>query len=351
MKACIIRKFGGINALEIGEMPVPKPGPQEVLVKVRSAALNHLDIWVRMGAIGGLDVSTTPHILGSDGAGDIVEVGAEVKKWKKGDEVVINPGISCGKCEFCLKGEHSTCVSFQLLGEHIAGTFAEFVKVPEINLQPKPKCLSWHEAAAFPLVFLTAWRMLLSRAQLKPGETVLIPGIGGGVATAALIINTAIGGTSIVTSSSAEKLARAKALGASLGIDYTKEDVIAKVREWTGKRGVDVVCDSVAGDTWDKDIQCLVKGGRLVSCGVTGGPKASMDGRRVFWNQVSLLGSTMGNHREFAEVHRLVSQGRLKPVVDSVFPMTELPAAQKRMEDKQQFGKIVLEISASTTRD
>lgn len=343
MKAVTFSKYGTVDVLEIRDMPVPTIGPHEVLVKLRTAALNRLDIWVRMGAVPGIDLSQ-PHIAGADGAGEVAEVGALVKNWKTGDAVVINPGVSCGECEHCLRGEQSVCRSFDVLGEHIAGTFAEYVSVPAVNLLPKPAELSWQQAAAFPLVFLTAWRMLVSRARLKPGETVLIPGIGGGVATAALVIAKSIGCTAIVTSSSQEKLAKAKDLGAALGIDYLKEDVAKVIYAWTGKRGVDVVCDSVAGDALDKHIQCLAKGGRLVTCGVTSGPKPQIDFRRVFWNQIDILGSTMGNHQEFIEVHRLVSKKVFLPVLDSVYPLTEIKTAQKRMEEKQQFGKIVLDI-------
>jgi NADPH:quinone reductase-like Zn-dependent oxidoreductase len=343
VKAVTIGKYGNVDVLELRDMAVPAIGPREVLVKLRTAALNHLDIWVRVGAIPGLDLSQ-PHILGSDGAGEVAEVGAEVKKWKKGDLVVINPGISCGRCDHCLRGEQSVCNSFHVLGEHLPGTFAEFVKVPEENLLPKPPDITWQQAAAFPLVFLTAWRMLISRARLKPGETLLIPGIGGGVATAALTIAKTIGCTVVVTSSSQEKLGKAKSMGADLGIDYTREDVAAVVYSWTGKRGVDVVCDSVAGDTLDKHIQCLAKGGRLVTCGVTAGAKPQIDFRRVFWNQITILGSTMGSHQDFFEIHRLVAKKTVLPTIDSVYPLAEVKAAQKRMEEKQQFGKIVVEI-------
>ena len=344
MKAAMIRKFGNLDVVEVGDLPVPKIGPQQVLVKVRAAALNHLDIWVRSGVVPGLDM-TKPHILGCDGAGEVAEVGAEVKRWKVGDEVVLNPGISCGRCEFCLRGEQSECEVFRVLGEQVDGTFAEYVAVPEVNVYRKPAHLTWQETAAYPLVFVTAWRMLVNRAQLKPGETVLIPGIGGGVATAALVICNFLGCPAIVTSSSAEKLAKAKQLGAVLGLDYTKEELVPKVREYTQKRGVDVVCDSIGGETWDKHIQCLCKGGRIVNCGATGGPKPVTSLQRVFWNHLTILGTTMGSHHDFAQMHRLVASGKLRPVIDSTFPLAKIKEAQQRMESKGQLGKIVLDIA------
>lgn len=344
MKAVLIHQHGDVDALQIGEIAMPEIGAYDVLVKLRTAALNHLDLWVRKG-IPGIK-PPLPHILGSDGAGEVVQIGTGVTRCKVGDEVVINPSISCGKCPYCLSGEQSLCLKLRLTGENCSGTFAEYISVPEINIYPRPQNLSWEESAAFPLVFVTAWRMLITRAQLKPGECVLIPGIGGGVATAALAICRFLGCEVIVTSSSEEKLAKARQMGAALGINYRQADVAAEVRKWTQGRGVNVVCDSVGGDTWRINIACLTKNGRLVTCGATTGANPATDIPRIFWNQLTIIGSTMGSHRDFAEMHRVLSRNDLRPVVDSVYAFTEIKAAQQYMEQKQQFGKIVLHITS-----
>lgn len=271
-------------------------------------------------------------------------VGDGVSRARTGDEVVLNPGISCGTCEFCLKGEHSLCVGFHLLGEHIAGTFAEFVVAPEINAFPKPKGLPWEEAAAFPLTFLTAWRMLVTKARVRPGESLLVVGIGGGVALAALQIAKLLGMTVWVTSGSAEKLSRAKMLGADVGIDHSAGDFSREVRNLTGKRGVDVVLDSVGKATWKSSIASLARGGRLLTCGATTGSDPEEDLARIFWNQLTVHGSTMGTHGEFAEMLRMFGDGRLRPVIDAVFPLSEAREAERRLEEKRQFGKIVLRV-------
>lgn len=304
--------------------------------------MNHLDIFVRKG-IPGIPLAF-PHVLGSDGAGVIDAVGDGVSRARTGDEVVLNPGISCGTCEFCLKGEHSLCVGFHLLGEHIAGTFAEFVVAPEINTFPKPGGLPWEEAAAFPLTFLTAWRMLVTKARVKPGESLLVVGIGGGVALAALQIAKLLGMTVWVTSGSEEKLSRAKMLGADVGIDHSAGDFSREVRKATGKRGVDVVLDSVGKATWKSSIASLARGGRLLTCGATTGSDPEEDLARIFWNQLTVHGSTMGTHGEFAEMLRMFGDGRLRPVIDAVFPLSEAREAERRLEEKRQFGKIVLRI-------
>ncbi len=342
MKAAFLRKHGSLDAIEYGELPEPVPGPGQVRVRLRAGALNHLDVFVRRGTPG--IFVNFPHVLGSDGAGIVDSTGPGVSRLKPGDEVVLNPGISCGRCEFCLKGEHSMCVTFHLLGEHVAGTFAELVVAPEINAYPKPAGLSWEEAAAFPLTFLTSWRMLVSKGKAKPGETLLIVGIGSGVGVAALAIAKVLGLNVLVTSGSAEKLARAKALGAEVGIDHTGGSFSREVRRLTGKRGVDIVIDSVGKATWKESIASLAKGGRLLTCGATTGPNPEEDIARIFWNQLTICGSTMGTHGEFAEMLRMFGEGRLRPVVDSVFPLSQVREAVQRLEEKRQFGKIVLRI-------
>jgi NADPH:quinone reductase-like Zn-dependent oxidoreductase len=342
MKASYFREHGGLDKIRYGDLPDPVPGPGQVRVRIRAGALNHLDIFVRNG-IPGIPVRL-PHVMGSDGAGVVESIGPGVTRAKPGDEVVLNPGIHCGTCEFCLKGEHSLCVSFHLLGEHIWGTFAEYVVAPEINAYPKPAGLTWEESAAFPLTFLTAWRMLVTKAKAIPGESLLIIGIGGGVSLAALTIAKMLGLTVGVTSGSTDKIRRAQELGADFGIDHGTADIARETRRITGKRGVDIVLDSVGKATWKQSIASLARGGRLLTCGATTGPNPEEDIARIFWNQLTVLGSTMGTHAEFAGMLRMFQGGKVRPVVDSVFPLPEAKEAERRLEEKGQFGKIVLRV-------
>ena len=342
MKASYFREHGGLDKIRYGDLPDPVPGPGQVRVRIRAGALNHLDIFVRNG-IPGIPVRL-PHVMGSDGAGVVDSIGPGVTQAKPGDEVVLNPGIHCGTCEFCLKGEHSLCVSFHLLGEHIWGTFAEYVVAPEINAYPKPSGLTWEESAAFPLTFLTAWRMLVTKAKAIPGESLLIIGIGGGVSLAALTIAKMLGLTVGVTSGSTDKIRRAQELGADFGIDHGSADIARETRKITGKRGVDIVLDSVGKATWKQSIASLARGGRLLTCGATTGPDPEEDIARIFWNQLTVLGSTMGTHAEFAGMLRMFQGGKVRPVVDSVFPLPEAKEAERRLEEKGQFGKIVLRV-------
>jgi NADPH:quinone reductase-like Zn-dependent oxidoreductase len=342
MKAAFFREHGGLERIEYGDLPDPVPGPGQVRVRVRAGSLNHLDIFVRNG-IPGIPVAL-PHVMGSDGAGVVESVGPGVTRVSPGDEVVLNPGVNCGDCEFCRMGEHSLCTTFHLLGEHVAGTFAEYVVAPAINAWPRPAALSWEESAAFPLTFLTAWRMLVSKARVRPGESLLIIGVGGGVAVAALQIAKLLGLTVFVTSGSGEKLARAKELGADAGIDHSATDFAREVRKLTGKRGVDVVLDSVGKATWRQSIAAAAKGGRLLTCGATTGTDPQTDLGRIFWNQLTVFGSTMGTHAEFAEMLRIFRDGKVKPVVDAVFPLEKARDAEQRLEEKRQFGKIVIRV-------
>ena len=342
MKAAFIRELGGLERIEFGELPDPVPGPGEVRVKVRAAALNRLDVFVRNG-IPGIALAF-PHVMGADGAGVIDSTGPEVASLRHGDEVVLNPGIDCGDCEFCRAGEHSLCVSFRILGEHLPGTFAQYVVVPAANARPKPPGLSWEEAAAFPLTFLTAWRMLVTKARVRPGETLLIIGIGGGVATAALQIARLLGMKVFVTSGSPEKLARAKALGAEGGIDHARTDFSREIRKLTGKRGVDVVLDSVGKATWKQSIASAARGGRLLTCGATTGPDPQTDLARIFWNQLTVYGSTMGTRGEFEAMSKIFAEGRVRPVIDGVYPLSRAREAMEIMEGGRQFGKVVLRV-------
>ena len=313
-------------------------------IRVHAAALNHLDLFV----IEGLPNAKLryPHILGADGAGEVVDVGRGVTRVKPGHRVMINPGISDYTCEFCRKGEHSYCVNYRLLGEHLPGTMAEYVNVPEQNLATLPDLhqppLTWAEAASFSLVTLTAWRMVVTRAAVQPGETVLVWGIGGGVSLTAMRIAKLRGARVIVTSSSDAKLEAARALGADVTLNHARQKISAEVRALTEKRGVDVVVENVGEATWEESLRSLGKGGRLVTCGATSGPKVVTDVRRMFWNHYTLMGSTMGNAREYAEIVGVLGTGQLRPVVDHVFPLDQAPAAFERLKKGEQIGKIAV---------
>jgi len=344
MKALFIAAHGGLDALEYGERPSPAPGPGEVLVRIEAAALNRLDLFVLAG-IPGVPIAL-PHVPGADGAGVVEALGAGVAGPAPGTRVVIQPGLSCGACEFCRAGEQSLCVSFRILGEHLPGTFAELVAVPAANVYPAPPGLPVEQAAAFPLAGLTAWRLLVTRAALRPGETVLIHGIGGGVATFALQVAKLCGASRvIVTSSSEAKRTRALAMGADDAID-SKADVGKRVRELTKKRGVDVVVDSVGAATWKHSLVAAARGGRIVTPGATSGPNPEEEIRHIFWKQLSILGSTMGTDAEFAALLAAVGAGRIVPVVDSVFPLAEGRKAYEKMQKADGLGKIVLKVNA-----
>lgn len=342
MKAAVIHENGELDVVRVEDVADPKPERGEAVVKVSYAGLNHLDIWVRKGRPG-TPLSGT-HILGSDAVGVVDELGDGVENVKVGDEVIVNPGLSCGHCEFCSRGQQSECPSFGIIGLSRSGTFAERVVVPAGNLWPKPAHLSGEEAGTLSLASVTAWRMLMTRAQVKPGETVLIHGIGGGVALCALQFAKRIGAEAIVTSSSDDKLARAGKLGADHAINYRKQDVVERVKEITNGRGVDVAVDSVGAATWPLDFACVKRGGRIVTCGVTSGAKAETNLQALYWNQLTVLGSTMGSDEDFRLMLRSVTVNRLKPVVDEVFPLEEARQAMAKMEAGRQFGKIVLRV-------
>lgn len=345
MRALTIDAHGGIERIQYREdLPAPTVrGPGEVRVRVRAAALNRLDLWT-VGGLPGIEI-TPPWVLGADATGIVDEVADDVRDVAVGERVVVNPGISCRACEFCRRGEHSMCVRFRLLGEHLPGSFAECLVVPATNVRRIPASVPDDVAAAFPLATLTAWRMCVTRAQVRAGDEVLIWGIGGGVALAALLICKARGARVWVTSSSAEKLARARALGADETLDHSAVDVGREVRARTGKRGVDVVVESVGERTWAQSLGALARGGRLVTCGGTSGASLTMDVRRLFWNQWTIMGSTMGNDAEFDAVVAELAAGRLWSPVDATFPLAEGRAAFARMQEGAQFGKIVLRVS------
>ncbi len=345
MKAAVIHECGGLDRVRVEEIPEPKAGAGEVVLEVRSAALNHLDIWVRKGRPG--VTLRMPHVLGSDAAGVVVELGSGTHGVKVGDEVILNPGLSCGFCESCRRGQQSECASFSIVGAGRPGTFAEKVAVPFYNVFPKPSHLNFDEAAALPLAYQTAWRMLMTRGGLKPGETVLIHGIGGGVALAALQLAKLAGAEVIVTSSSDEKLSRASGLGADHTINYkTVENVATAVKDITRGRGVDVVIDSVGAGTWETNFNLVRRGGRIVLCGVTTGAQAKTNLQALYWNQLTVMGSTMGSNEDVRLMLRAVTTAGLKPVIDSIKPLENAADAMGRMEAGEQFGKIVLKVSA-----
>lgn len=345
MRALTIDAHGGLEQLRFRE-DVPEPvlrADGDVRVRVGAVALNRLDLWT-IGGLPGITI-VPPWVLGADGVGVVESLRGESGGLKVGDRVVINPGISCRQCEWCRRGEQPLCARFGLLGEHHPGTFAEYAVVPAANLRRIPDSVPDDVAAAFTLATLTAWRMCVSRAAVREGEDVLIWGIGGGVAQAALRICKARGARVWVTSSSADKLAQAEAIGADVLLNHATEDVGRVIRERTKRRGVDVVIESVGEKTWDASLMSLARGGRLVTCGGTSGPSLRMDVRRLFWYQWSIMGSTMGNDAEFEAVVAALGAGRLWPTVDAVFPLAEGREAFARMERGDQFGKLVLKVS------
>jgi len=346
MKAVFFRKHGGNEVLEYGDWPEPRPGPGEVVVGIRAAALNHLDLFAR----NGVPHVTLPHVPGADGAGVVHELGSGVSDLAPGDRVLVQPGLFCGECALCLAGEQSLCVKYRILGEHAPGTFAEKVVLPARNLFPIPGRLSFEQAAAFPLAYQTAWRMVVGRGRVRPGETVLIHGVGGGVAWAALEIALFAGARVLATTSGEEKRRQAASAGAELVLDYTSEDVAGAVWKHTEKRGVDVVIDSVGEKTWMTSLRSAAKGGRIVTCGATTGPNPKEEIRLIFWKQISILGSTMANDHEFRALLRAVAAGKLAPRIDRVLPLSEAPAAYRLLEEGRQFGKIVL-VTEGSRRD
>lgn len=338
MKAVFFRQHGGNEVLQYGDWPEPEPGPGEVRVAIRAAALNHLDLFVR----NGIPHVPLPMVPGADGAGVVDLAGPGVAGLAAGTPVLIQPGLFDGECEFCRAGEQCLCVNYRLLGEHAPGTFAEKAVVPARNVFPIPEGLSFPQAAAFPLVYQTAWRMIVGRAAVRAGETVLVHGAGGGVAGACVEIARLCGARVFATTSGDEKAARLPGIGADVVLDYRRQDVGAEVRSLTGKRGVDVVVDCVGEATWMTSLKAAAKGGRIVTCGATTGPNPKEEIRLIFWKGLSILGSTMANDRQFRALLAAVACGRLAPIIDSTFPFSRAAEAYHRMEEGLQFGKIVL---------
>jgi NADPH:quinone reductase-like Zn-dependent oxidoreductase len=340
MKATIFKQHGGPEVLEYTDVPDPTIRANEVLVEVKACAMNHLDVFVRNG-LPGIDIPL-PHILGCDVAGVVREAGELVNWVKPGDEVMVQPGTSCGHCEACLSGQDNLCREYDMIGYRRNGGYAELVAVPGVNLIPKPAELSWEEAAALPLVTVTAWHMLVTRAGVQPGEDVLVHAAGSGVGSVAIQIAKLRGARVITTASSDEKLAKARELGADETINYTRDDWPKEVRRVTERRGVDVVVEHTGAATWPGSISSLKNNGRLVTCGATSGFDARTDLRQVFFRHLTLLGSFMGSKAELLEAMKFVVQGKIRAVVDRVFPLSEARQAHELMENRGQFGKIVL---------
>jgi NADPH:quinone reductase-like Zn-dependent oxidoreductase len=340
MDAAQFSAHGDRDVIEYGEYPDPEPDGDEVLLDVKAGALNHLDVWTRRGLPG--VTLELPHIPGSDGAGVVSAVGADVTRFEPGDRVAVSAGVHCGECEFCRDGEPTMCVDYHLIGEHRPGVHAEQAVVPADNLVSVPDHVDWETAAAAPLVFQTAWRMLVTRADVDPGESVLVLGASGGVGHAAVQIAAYAGAEVYATASSDEKLEYAESIGADHTINYEAENFADEIRERTGKRGVDVVVDHVGAATWRDSLKSLAKGGRVVTCGATTGHAPETDINRIFWNQLQVIGSTMGSPGEVDDVIELVWDGPFEPRIRDTLPMSETAAGHAMLENRDGFGKVVL---------
>jgi NADPH:quinone reductase-like Zn-dependent oxidoreductase len=340
MKATIIRQHGGPEVLEFAEVPDPQINAGQVLVEVRACALNHLDVWARKG-LPGIEIPL-PHILGNDIAGVVRDVGQLVTWVKPGDEVMLQPGTSCGHCIECLRGNDNLCPEYDMLGYRQHGGYAELVAAPGVNVIPKPANLSWEGAAALPLVTVTAWHMLVTRANVQPGETVLVHAAGSGVGSIGMQVAKLRGATVIATAGSDEKLEKARGLGADEVVNYTNPDWTKEVKRLTARQGVDVVFEHTGAETWPGSIAVLKKNGRLVTCGATSGFDARTDLRQLFYRHLTFLGSFMGSKAELLDAMKFIERGTIRAVVDQTLPLSEARRAHELMEDRAQFGKLVL---------
>jgi NADPH:quinone reductase-like Zn-dependent oxidoreductase len=340
MQAVIFKQHGGPEVLEYANARDPTIKANEVLVEVRACALNHLDVWVR-GGLPGIDIPL-PHIPGNDIAGVVREVGELVSWVRTGDEVMLQPGVSCGHCAECLAGRDNLCRDYDMLGYRRDGGYAQLVAAPAVNVIPKPKELSWEEAAALPLVTVTAWHMLVTRAAVQPGENVLIHAAGSGVGSIGIQVAKLRGARVIATASSDEKLVRAKELGADEVVNYTRDDWPKEVKRLTDRKGVDVVFEHTGAATWPGSIAALKTNGRLVTCGATSGFAAQTDLRHIFYRHLTILGSFMGSKAELLEAMKFIESGQIRAVVDRTLPLAEARRAHELMEDRAQFGKLVL---------
>lgn len=340
MKAVIFHEFGGPDKLIYEDVAEPTIGKDEVLVRVKACSINHLDIWVR-GGIPAYKISL-PHISGCDVSGIVEKIGEDVLNINIGDRVIIAPGLSCFKCNYCLSGHDNLCLSYRIMGAGTDGGYAEYTKAPAINIIPIPEKISFEEAAAFPLVFLTAWHMLITRCGLKPGQDVLVHAAGSGVGSAAIQIARLAGARVIATAGSDEKLEKAIGIGADYVINYAKEDFSKRVRALTDGKGIDIVFEHVGPETWEKSVLSLAKNGKIVTCGATSGPETKTDLRYIFSRELTILGSIMGTRGELMEITRLMGQGKVKAVIDSVHPLKDARKAQELMLSRKIFGKLIL---------
>lgn len=340
MKAAVFYEHGGSEKITLADIPRPIPQKGEVLIRVRASAFNHLDIWIRNGIAA--YKTRLPHISGCDISGEVAELGPGVRGFKTGERVMVAPGISCGECEFCKRGDDNLCESFTIIGAGTDGGFAEYVCVPVKNVFRIPKGISFEEAAAFPLTHLTSYHMLASRAKLCKGETLVVLGAGSGIGSAAVGIGRFIGARVFATVGSEEKIPKAKALGAHEVIHHAAQDFSREVRKLTDGKGADVIFEHVGPATWQKSILSLKKGGRLVTCGATTGPVVELDLRYVFSRQLTILGSTMGTRAEFVKLIPLLAKKKVTPVIDRIFPLSEARAAYDYFESRRLFGKVLI---------
>lgn len=342
MKAALFYEPGGPEKIQLGEVPKPKFDHDQVLVKIKACALNHFDLLVLRESDP--DHFTYPFWGGADIAGVVAEAGKSVDQFKSGDRVLVNPSLYCGECDGCLAGEESLCDSYGIIGDTIPGGFAEFIAVHEKNLMKIPDQLSFEEAAAVPLVFQTAWRALITQARIRPGEDVLILGASGGVGSASIQIAKYAGANVIAVTSSPEKISFAKQLGADTVLNRKSGNYWEELAALTNNRGVDVVIENVGAATWTQSLNSLVKGGRLVTYGRTTGSQVEVDIKSIFWNQLQIIGSTMANQKEFEEVMGLIFEGKLRPVIDTVFPLDQASKGYQRISDGNQLGKIIFNV-------
>lgn len=344
MKAAIIKEHGSLQNIQVKDVPIPQITPSEVLIETKFGGLNHLDLFVIPGWPG-LRLPM-PHILGSDGSGIITEIGSDVDHFQIGDRVLVNPGVGCGQCDLCLVGKQNLCRKFSILGENTAGTFAEYFKAPSRNVLKIPNDYPLDLAAAAPLNFLTAWRMLVTQGKIQQGEYVLIQGASGGVATAAIQIAKYFQTKVIVTTSTRTKMEKAKDLGADFCLNYHETPNYSKqiFKDITQKHGIDLVIDSVGQATFNTSLKLLKTGGRLVTCGSTTGPKVDLDLRLIFWKQLQIYGSTMSNHQEFSNVMKLVLNQTFTPIVDKIFPIDDIRAAEEYLALGTHFGKVLVQL-------
>jgi len=342
MRAVYFNAYGNESVLQYGELPDPQINANQVLVEIKACALNHLDLWVRRGVTGAR--LKMPHVLGSDISGVVAAVGGLVTHVKVGDEIVVSPGVSCGMCEWCLTGFDNNCRHYGVIGEHLPGGYAQFIAVPAINVLPKPENLNFIEAAAFPLTFLTSWHMLVAQCQVRPGEAVLILAAGSGVGVAAVQIAKLHGATVIAAAGSEEKLEKIKALGADYLINYEKQSFREEVNKITSKHGADIIFEHVGEKTWTDSIKTLARGGRLVTCGATTGYNAMTDLRYLFSKNLKIFGNLVGSKGELLRIVEFLKAGKFKPVIDCVLPLAQAREAHRRLAQREQFGKVVLEI-------